>query len=315
MNLFRSAQAVADAGGDGIIDWESVARAAKASTPAGDLTLSADEQAGFQTDVRDARDRLRAVGGVDFDLPATIEIHHRHHWIDANIETFRRVVEPLESTTTVLPGISRTINTGTMAITMGFLGRNVLGQYDPLLLADGGHALYFVRPNIRRVADELDVDYPRFRRWIAFHEVAHAAEFGTAPWLPEYLETRMQDSVTAISTGGLDRSSFEELTAAMTAVEGYAELLMDRAFDEEYADLRAKLDARRGSGGPLKQLMSRLLGLGLKRDQYERGARFFETVADARGLEAASVVWERPAHLPTDAELAEPTRWIDRVDP
>ena len=315
MNLFRSAQAVADAGGDGIIDWESVARAAKASTPAGDLTLSADEQAGFQTDVRDARDRLRAVGGVDFDLPATIEIHHRHHWIDANIETFRRVVEPLESTTTILPGISRTINTGTMAITMGFLGRNVLGQYDPLLLADGGHALYFVRPNIRRVADELDVDYPRFRRWIAFHEVAHAAEFGTAPWLPEYLETRMQDSVTAISTGGLDRSSFEELTAAMTAVEGYAELLMDRAFDEEYADLRAKLDARRGSGGPLKQLMSRLLGLGLKRDQYERGARFFETVADARGLEAASVVWERPAHLPTDAELAEPTQWIDRVDP
>ena len=315
MNLFRSAQAVADAGGDGIIDWENVARAAKASTPAGDLTLSADEQAGFQTDVRDARDRLRAVGGVDFDLPTTIEIHHRHHWIDANIETFRRVVEPLESTTTVLPGISRTINTGTMAITMGFLGRNVLGQYDPLLLADGGHALYFVRPNIRRVADDLDVDYPRFRRWIAFHEVAHAAEFGVAPWLPEYLETRMQDSVTAISTGGLDRSSFEELTAAMTAVEGYAELLMDRAFDEEYADLRAKLDARRGSGGPLKQLMSRLLGLGLKRDQYERGARFFETVADARGLEAASVVWERPAHLPTDAELAEPTGWLDRVDP
>ena len=159
------------------------------------------------------------------------------------------------------------------------------------------------------------MDYPRFRRWIAFHEVAHAAEFGVAPWLPEYLETRMQDSVTAISAGDLDQATFEELTAAMTAVEGYAELLMDRAFDEEYADLRAKLDARRGSGGPLKQLMSRLLGLGLKRDQYERGARFFETVADARGLEAASVVWERPEHLPTDAELAEPIQWLDRVDP
>ena len=315
MNLFRSAQAVADADGGEVIDWESVAEAAKASTPAGDLTLSSEEQAGFRADVRDARDRLRAAGGVDFDLPETIEIQHRHHWIDANIETFRRVVDPLEPSATVLPGVSRTINTGTMAVTLGFLSRNVLGQYDPLLLADGGHALYFVRPNIRRVADELDVDYPRFRRWIAFHEVAHAAEFGVAPWLPEYLETRMQDSVTAISAGDLDQATFEELTAAMTAVEGYAELLMDRAFDEEYADLRAKLDARRGSGGPLKQLMSRLLGLGLKRDQYERGARFFETVADARGLEAASVVWERPEHLPTDAELAEPIQWLDRVDP
>ena len=315
MNLFRSAQAVADADGGEVIDWGSVAEAAKASTPAGDLTLSSEEQAGFRADVRDARDRLRAAGGVDFDLPETIEIQHRHHWIDANIETFRRVVDPLEPSATVLPGVSRTINTGTMAVTLGFLGRNVLGQYDPLLLADGGHALYFVRPNIRRVADELDADYPRFRRWIAFHEVAHAAEFGVAPWLPEYLETRMQDSVTAISAGDLDQATFEELTAAMTAVEGYAELLMDRAFDEEYADLRAKLDARRGSGGPLKQLMSRLLGLGLKRDQYERGARFFETVADARGLEAASVVWERPEHLPTDAELAEPIQWLDRVDP
>ena len=315
MNLFRSAQAVADADGGEVIDWESVAEAAKASTPAGDLTLSSEEQAGFRADVRDARDRLCAAGGVDFDLPETIEIQHRHHWIDANIETFRRVVDPLEPSATVLPGVSRTINTGTMAVTLGFLSRNVLGQYDPLLLADGGHALYFVRPNIRRVADELDVDYPRFRRWIAFHEVAHAAEFGVAPWLPEYLETRMQDSVTAISAGDLDQATFEELTAAMTAVEGYAELLMDRAFDEEYADLRAKLDARRGSGGPLKQLMSRLLGLGLKRDQYERGARFFETVADARGLEAASVVWERPEHLPTDAELAEPIQWLDRVDP
>ena len=316
MNIFRSAQAVVDADGNDIIDWGSVATAAKASTPAGDLSLSTAEQAGFRADVQDARDRLRVAGGVDFALPETVEIHHRHHWIDANIETFRRVVEPLESTATLLPGISRTINTGTMAVTLGFLSRNVLGQYDPLLLADGtDHALYFVRPNIRRVADELDVAYPRFRRWIAFHEVAHAAEFGVAPWLSDYLETRMQDSVTAISSGSLDQASFAELTAAMTAVEGYAELLMDRAFDEEYADLRAKLDARRGSGGPLKQLMSRLLGLGLKRDQYERGARFFEIVADARGLEAASVVWEQPDYLPTDAELAEPTGWIDRVDP
>ena len=315
MNLFRSAQAVADADNGGIIDWGSVAEAAKASTPAGDLTLSSEEQTGFRADVRDARDRLRAAGGIEFALPETVEIQHRHHWIDANIETFRRVVDPLEPSATVLPGVSRTVNTGTMAVTLGFLSRNVLGQYDPLLLADGGHALYFVRPNIRRVADELGVDYPRFRRWIAFHEVAHAAEFGVAPWLPDYLESRMQDSVTAISAGDLDQATFEELTAAMTAVEGYAELLMDRAFDEEYADLRAKLDARRGSGGPLKRLMSRLLGLGLKRDQYERGARFFETVADARGLEAASVVWERPEHLPTDAELAEPIQWLDRVDP
>jgi putative hydrolase len=100
----------------------------------------------------------------------------------------------------------------------------------------------------------------------------------------------------------------------MTAVEGYAELLMDRAFDEEYADLREKLDERRRGRGPIARLARRLLGLGLKRRQYERGAKFFRAVADARGVGAASKVWERPENLPTDAELDQPSLWLRRVE-
>jgi uncharacterized protein (DUF2342 family) len=315
MDLFRSVQAVAESGGEGIVDWTAVAAAAKAATPSGDLDLSTEEQQGYRTDVREARDRLRSVGEVEFDLPETIEIQNRHHWIDANIATFRRVVEPLEDQTTMFPGFSRAVNSGTMAVTLGFLGRNVMGQYDPLLLADtDSHSLYFVRPNIQRVATQLDVDYPRFRRWIAFHEVAHAAEFGAAPWLPGYLEDRMQAAVTDLTEGSLNREAYRELNTAMTAVEGYAELLMDQAFDEEYLDLRAKLDARRKGGGPVVQLMRRLLGLGLKRQQYERGAAFFEAIADARGIAAASAVWEKPANLPTDEELDHPGRWLHRVE-
>ena len=314
MDLFRSAQAVADSSGDDIVDWSAVATAAKAATPRGELALSVDEQTAYRNDVREARDRLRSVGDVQFDLPETIEIQNRHHWIDANIETFRRVVEPLESQQTVLPGVSRALNTGTMAITLGFLGRNVLGQYDPLLLAEtDDHSLYFVRPNIQRVAQQLDVDYPRFRRWIAFHEVAHAAEFGAAPWLPGYLEDRMQAAVSDLTDGKLNREAYRELNTAMTAVEGYAELLMDHAFDQEYVDLRAKLDARRQGGGPFVQLMRRLLGLDLKRRQYEQGAAFFEAIADARDIAAASVVWERPETLPTSEEIETPGLWLQRV--
>ncbi len=315
MDLFRGVQAVADSSGDSIIDWDAVAAAAKAATPRGGLELSPTEQAGYRTDVRDARDRLRSVGELEFDLPATIEVQNRHHWIDANITTFRRVVEPLEGQQMLAPGVSRAINTGTMAVTLGFLGRNVLGQYDPLLLAETDeHSLYFVRPNIRRVATQLNVEYPRFRRWIAFHEVAHAAEFGAAPWLPGHLEDRMQNAVSDLTEGHLNREAYRELNTAMTAVEGYAELLMDRAFDDEYADLRAKLDARRQGGGPVVQLMRRLLGLGLKRQQYERGAAFFEAVADARDIAAASAVWERPENLPTDEELDTPGLWLQRVE-
>ena len=353
MDILRSLRAVSEASGPGVVDWDRATAAAKASTDPGSLALTPDERSGYATDVRDARERLREVAGIEFDVPDAIEVQNRHHWIDASVDTFRNVMEPIEAAASgrtedpfgepvvdPAPGpdagslpdlgpasgplggfsqdLSRIANTGSMAFALGFLARNVLGQYDPLLLADepaDEHGLYFVHPNIVTVAASLDVDYPRFRRWIAFHEVTHAAEFGAAPWLPEYLESRVERGVDQLTAGELDREAFAELQTAMTAVEGYAEVLMDQAFDDEYADLRRKLDDRRGGGGPVRRLASRLLGLGLKRQQYERGAAFFRQVAAARGIEAASAVWERPENLPTSAEIDDPDAWIARIDP
>jgi uncharacterized protein (DUF2342 family) len=315
VNLFRSLHTISRASGDGPIDWDAVAAAAKDATPPGSLDLTRAEIEGYRADVKAARGAIREVGVVSFDLPRTIEIQNRHHWIDANVSTFRRVMAPIETHTDVLfPDAARVLNTASTTLMLSFLGKHVLGQYDPLLLADSEeHALYFVHPNIGRVAAELDVDEERFRRWIAFHEVTHAAEFGEAPWLSSHLESRMERGVEALSRGSFDREAFRELDATMTAVEGYAELLMDRTFDDEYADLREKVDARRRGRGPIARLVRRLLGLGLKRRQYERGKAFFEAVADARGIEGASVVWESPERLPTSDELDDPARWLARV--
>jgi uncharacterized protein (DUF2342 family) len=314
MGLYRSVQAVTSATGDGPIDWNAVVDAAKAATDAGDLEVPPGEQAAFADDVRDARDRARAVTALEFDLPDTIEIQHRHHWIDTNVATFERVMGPVETRAEYMPGVARVVNTGSMAVALSFLSNNVLGQYDPLLLADSKtHALYFVRPNIRNAAEELDVAYPRFRRWIAFHEVAHAAEFGAAPWLPDHLETTMLDAIENLAEGSIDRTSLGELDTTMTAVEGYAELVMDRAFDGEYADLRRKLEERRSGRGPLQRLFRRLLGLGMKRRQYERGRAFFDGVVAASDIETAGRVWESPETLPTDEELDDPDAWLARV--
>ena len=314
MSLYRSVRAVTAAGGEGAIDWAAVAEAAKAATDPGDLDVSPAEREAYATDVATARDRVAAVTEVDFVLPERVEIQNRHHWIDANLATFERVMAPLEAEAGAVPGLARVVNTGSMAIATAFLARNVLGQYDPLLLAEhDDHALYFVRPNIERVAEVLDVEGPRFRRWIAFHEVAHAAEFGAAPWLPGHLESAMEDAIDDLSTGAIDRASLGELDTTMTAVEGYAELLMDRAFDGEYADLRRKLDERRSGRGPLQRLIRRLLGLSVKRRQYERGKAFFDHVADTAGMAAASAVWAGPESLPTDEELDDPDRWLARV--
>ncbi|MFW5949856.1 MAG: zinc-dependent metalloprotease [archaeon] len=314
MNVIESVRVITRSSGSGPIDWVAAAEAAKTSTDPGSLSLSAADREAYAADVRAAREAVGAVTGATFDLPDSIQIFDRHHWIDANVVTFERIMAPVETRAKTIPGIARTINTGTMAVTLAFLGRNVLGQYDPVLLADDPHELYFVDPNIVSVAGSLEVPVDRFRRWIVFHEVTHAAEFEAAPWLPDYLESRLEGAVADLSKGRLDAEAFAELDTAMTAVEGYAELLMDRAFDRQYEDLRDALERRRRGRGPLGQLMRRLLGLGLKRRQYERGKEFFEVVADERGIVGAGAVWERPANLPTNAELDEPSLWLDRVE-
>ena len=316
MDLTTGLWAVATASGDEPVDWSAVTTAAKATSTAGSLSLSEAEKAGYAADVRDARSAIRSLTDRSFSVPGTVEIQNRHHWIDANVRTFRRVFEPLSQAGVSVHRASRTVNTATTAGTLAYVARHVLGQYDPLLLADGdpGHELYFVHPNVVQGADSLDVEYPRFRRWIAFHEVTHAAEFGAAPWLSEYLSERLREAIEDLTKYDIPREAFTDVNVAMTAVEGYAELLMDHAFDEESADLRRKLDARRRGGGPVSQIVRRALGFTMKRAQYERGRAFFDAVTRERGIDGAGAVWDRPENLPTDEELEDPDRWLDRVD-
>jgi uncharacterized protein (DUF2342 family) len=314
VSILESVGAIAGASGDGTIDWAAATEAATAATDPGSVDLDPGEREGYAGDVRAAREAVRDVAGIDFDVPGTIEVQNRHHWIEANVDTFRNVMEPLADRRVAFPGFTRRANTATMATMLSFLGGNVLGQYDPLLLADGEPKLYFVRPNVRKIAEALDVEYDRFRRWIVVHEVTHAAEFGAAPWLSDHLETRMQEAMERMSSGGFDRSAFGEIDVAMTAVEGYAESVMDRALEAEYDDLRAKIDARRSGRGPIAKLLRRLLGLGMKRRQYERGKEFFDTIIEARGIEGASVVWDAPENLPQAEEIEEPDLWLSRID-
>ena len=317
MSLFRSVRTISQAEGAGPIDWEAVEQAATEAISPGTLELTSAQRNGYLTDVRDARAAVTSTANLDFSVPATFEVQNRHHWMEANIETFQRLMEPLAARQpTPMPGAALVVNTATMTAALAFLGRHVLGQYDPLLLADEGeHGLYFVHPNIERVAKELDVDRDRFRRWIAFHEVTHAAEFGAAPWLPDVLEQNLLEGIDALGHGKLDRDAFRALDATMTAVEGYAELLMDEAFDRDTADLRRKLDERRRRGGPIAAIFRRILGLEIKRRQYERGREFFQAVVNKRGIAAAGAVWERPEHLPEWEEFDHPGRWLSRVDP
>ncbi len=314
MNLYQCLEAIATTNGDGPIDWDAVRTAAYAATNPGSLSLDPGEQDAYTTDVTDARTRIQELTGTAFEFPNTIELIDRHHWIDRNLSTFTRILTPLEHRPLHLPEVTRRINTATLGGMVAFLANHVLGQYDPVLLSDTDcHKLYFVRPNIKTATTKLSVEYDRFRRWIVFHELTHAAEFSIAPWLAPHLESHITTLMEALADGTLDKAVINKLNTTMTVVEGYAEFIMDHAFDAEYADLREKINTRRQNHGLLNTIIRHLLGLEMKRKQYEQGREFFEYLTNSNSLHSINVIWDSPEHLPTSDEIAAPSRWEARV--
>ena len=131
----------------------------------------------------------------------------RVDWINANIESFREMFEPLEALNplkdqprtrvfNVLWGnLNQTVLSGEIGLLLGYLARRVLGQYDLALLGREPLTtgkLYFVQPNIRGVENHLRLPEDDFRLWLALHESTHAFEFEAHPWLRQHMNSFLQ---------------------------------------------------------------------------------------------------------------------------
>lgn len=237
-----------------------------------------------------------------------------------------------------------------IGLAVGYLSQRVIGQYDIALLGPArAPRLLFVGPNLSAARDRLDVDRDLFLSWIALHETTHAVQFGGVPWLRGHLGgiaselfeqaaievkpgemlaklTRMnpRELLRSVAGGELatlfwnedQRALVDQLLAAMTVIEGYAEHVMDAVgleLDPRYADLRRSLNRDRERRGPLDSLVAKLLGLDMKMAQYKRGKEFCDAVVRQSGIRALNTVWRDAASLPTMDELDDPGAWITRT--
>jgi coenzyme F420 biosynthesis associated uncharacterized protein len=206
-----------------IIDWQRTERIAyriAARSPEGVLPAQAREalRADYQSLVRLSHDHI-----VPFiQIPAAsdhheIEVLDRPLWVERNLDTVKNLLLPLEDV--YQETVSAKSNTmfrlahGSMQLTLsaqmglvlGFLSRNVLGQFDmPFLTSPQTEApntdispnrIYFVEPNIRRLQQRLEIPVEAFRLWIALHETTHAIQFQVAPWLAGYLADLIESYV------------------------------------------------------------------------------------------------------------------------
>ena len=120
-----------------------------------------------------------------------------------------------------------------------------------------------------------------------------------------------------------DRAEVASLAAALTFLEGHAEVVLDDVHPNRMPSvhrLRAVLSRSRAADGGIgpgpglgSLLLHRLMGLEAKEAQYADGAAFVRSVVTRIGHEGLNAVWADPELLPTPAELARPDVWVRRV--
>lgn len=109
----------------------------------------------------------------------------------------------------------------------------------------------------------------------------------------------------------------ERIQGVVALVGAWARAEVRRAADDRLPNL-ARIDEvlrrRRATYGDGEQLLQRLLGLDLKPDDESVGDLFVAAVAAARGPETLRRALAHPENLPDTEELADPERWLARLD-
>ena len=220
--------------------------------------------------------------------------------------------------------------------------------------------LLLVAPNVLAVRRQMDLDMLDLPAWVCLHEMTHAVQLAAAPWLGPYLSDSMRMVIGAVveavyggasprGRGSLprrgravrlaaragrgrvleglmnvtDRAEVASLAAALTFLEGHAEVVLDDVHPNRMPSvhrLRAVLSRSRAADGGIgpgpglgSLLLHRLMGLEAKEAQYADGAAFVRSVVTRIGHEGLNAVWADPELLPTPAELARPDVWVRRV--
>jgi coenzyme F420 biosynthesis associated uncharacterized protein len=236
-----------------------------------------------------------------------------------------------------------------VGVVLGFLSGKVLGQFEFFERPSG--QLLLIAPNLVAVERQLKVDPGDFRLWVCLHEVTHRVQFTAVPWLrqhmldeiealtstfdtdPAEMRRRLTGAVSELAKvvrgqgdgAGLlavlatpeQRVVLDRVTAFMSLVEGHAEYVMNavpasviptqKAIESRFAARRQR------SGNPLDRLLRRLLGMEAKTRQYTEGSAFVRAVVDRIGVADFNAIWTSPETLPSEAEIADPARWIARV--
>jgi coenzyme F420 biosynthesis associated uncharacterized protein len=336
------AEAVRPRGGTTVlVDWDSVRRLARTRLESPTLSRTALSVAtkGYRAMAAQLeRPLLDFVGALPRGaaLPS-FEALDREGWLDLNLDILRRAVDPVLEAgrvpNSLIVEVGRAGVDQYVAFMLAFLGRRVLGQYDPQLLAAepiGAEGLYLVETNVEEWARRADLPDADLRRWLILHEMTHAWQFAAHPWLRPHMEDSMRvllDTVTKKGAPIARIAAFagilpaqwrvmRQIQGTMSVVEGYSNLVMNELGGKllpGFEQLEKAYRERSAGKSALDVLIWKLTGLDLKLQQYKRGEAFCRAVFDQHGISVLNRVWTGPDQMPRLDELANPDRWYRRA--
>ncbi len=374
--LFREIQRVLSAS-RGPVNWELARQIgiAMASWEKDDPDPGPDEIERFEAAVRSAELQVANFTGMEPPTDvARVEVVRRARWVEANADSLAEFVEPAAARLgdalgrmrpgtgtapeegaasaqmqTVLGQITPLLLGAQAGTVLGYLGQNVLGQYDIALPRAEPGRLLFVWPNIAGFQRDWSLDAVEFREWVALHEVTHRFEF-SRPWARTHFLGLLRDFVSTLEldVAGLEerlhtidfsntdamqallesedglfgavlddeqRLKLARIQSFMAAAEGYADHVMHALGGRLLGSYRQIEEAMRRyreteSSDPV---FERLLGIEMKRERYREGRRFCDAVAAATDEVTIARVWDSPESLPSMPEIEEPLLWTSRI--
>jgi coenzyme F420 biosynthesis associated uncharacterized protein len=224
-----------------------------------------------------------------------------------------------------------------LGLLLGFLSKRVLGQYDPVLMAAPGAgkptALYLVEPNIEAWEQKTDLPSEQVRQWLVLHEVTHAWEFESHPWLRDHLNGLIQNLIAqrlfsaekpgrleelkALTVGAREQwQAMQQIQATMSLLEGFSNVMMRRVGEAHlphFESVDREFNQRSSRRGPVERAFLKVTGLDMKLQQYVQGEAFCNAVIQAGGMPRLAAVWRGPENLPSLQEIRNPDLWLARV--
>ena len=213
--LFREIQRIL-ASGSGPVNKEIASQVGTAlATQEGDTAPDPARARMLVEAVRDSELVVAGYARLDVDEPATVRSVDRAEWTGSTLDAWEWIFERLarkltgdtpdeegEHAPAGLAAARTQVAPLLMGIQVGTLGgqlaRDAIGRYDCPIPRDDDGRLFFVDPNVVRVASDYDFDVEVFLRWLAVGGTARHLVVQNARWIDRYWRSLLVEVVDAM---------------------------------------------------------------------------------------------------------------------